>query len=234
MDTILFDLDGTLLPMVQDDFVRRYLQLLGGKAAAHGYAPQPLIESLWRGTGKMVKNDGAASNHRRFWDTFATDLGEDIRALEPVFNDFYAQEFNAARDATIENPGARALIDLLHEKGYALVLATNPLFPPAAIATRLSWIGLQPQDFVYITDYSNSYYCKPHPGYFQQILDKLGKQPQDCLMVGNSIGEDTGALALGIPLYLVTDCLEGEGDYSQLPHGSFADFIAYARQLPEI
>lgn len=35
--TILFDLDGTLLPMDQEKFTRRYFELLAEKMSAYGY-----------------------------------------------------------------------------------------------------------------------------------------------------------------------------------------------------
>lgn len=234
MNTVLFDLDGTLLPMEQDAFVQRYMGLLGKRAAAHGYEPKPLISALWHGTGEMMKNDGSVSNHRRFWDRFAAELGEDIRTMEPVFDEFYAQEFDEARDATKENLLAKEAVDLLRQKGYTVALATNPLFPPVAVDTRLGWVGLNRADFAHITDYRNSHYCKPHPGYFMAVLDELGKQPADCLMVGNSISEDLAALNVGIQAYLITDFVEGEGDYAHVPHGSFAEFMEYVRQLPPV
>lgn len=234
MNTVLFDLDGTLLPMQQDAFVRRYLGLLSLKAAAHGLEPKAVVEALWRGTAAMMKNDGAASNRTRFWDSFAADLGQGIRALEPVFKDFYGHEFDLARDVILPNPQARGLIDMLVAKGYTLALATNPLFPPVAIDTRLNWVGLSRADFAYISDYENSNYCKPHPGYFQAVLRALGKRPEEALMAGNSVSEDMAAREAGLAVYLITDCLEGEGDHSLFPHGSFVEFVAYARQLPEL
>jgi len=233
MNTILFDLDGTLLPMEQDDFLRRYLGLLGAKAAAHGLEPKAMIRALWRGTFAMAENDGAASNRQRFWDCFAAELGEEIRAMESLFNSFYANEFDAVRDIMKPNPLAREVLDLLRAKGYTLALATNPLFPPVAIKTRLNWLGLKPADFAYISDYENSRYCKPRPEYFHAVLKELGKRPQDALMVGNSLRDDMPARELGLAVYLITDFMEGEGDNSRFPHGSFAEFAAYARQLPD-
>jgi FMN phosphatase YigB (HAD superfamily) len=233
MNTVLFDLDGTLLPMEQEAFLRRYLGLIGAKATAHGVEPKAMVEALWRGTAAMVKNDGTLSNRQCFWDHFATELGQGIRALEPVFDEFYGREFDAVRDATIPNPLARNVLDQLQAKGYTLALATNPLFPPVAIDTRLNWVGLSRADFAYISDYGNSRYCKPHPGYFLGVLKELGKSPQDALMVGNNITEDMPAKDLGMEVYLITDCMEGEGDHTLFPHGSFAEFAAYVEQMPE-
>ncbi|MCL2496132.1 MAG: HAD family hydrolase [Clostridiales bacterium] len=236
MNTVLFDLDGTLLPMEQTAFLRRYLGLLGAKAAAHGLEPQTMIDALWRGTSAMANNDGAMSNRQRFWDSFTAELGQDVRALEPVFNDFYGNEFDAVRDIIKPNPWAREVVDLLQIKGYTLALATNPLFPPVAIDTRLKWVDLKRDDFAYISDYENSRYCKPHPEYFRAVLQEVGKCPQDALMVGNSLRDDMPARDLGLMVYLITDFMEGEGEgeIALLPHGSFAEFAAYVRQLPYI
>ena len=57
--TVLFDLDGTLLPMDQDAFTRSYFKLLAAKLAPHGYEPKQLVEAIWTGTEAMVRNDGS-------------------------------------------------------------------------------------------------------------------------------------------------------------------------------
>ena len=55
---VLFDLDGTLLPMDQDVFTKGYFKFLIKKAAPYGYEPEKLISSIWQGTAAMVKNTG--------------------------------------------------------------------------------------------------------------------------------------------------------------------------------
>lgn len=39
--TVLFDLDGTLLPMDEKEFTKAYFALLAEKAAPYGYEPSP-------------------------------------------------------------------------------------------------------------------------------------------------------------------------------------------------
>ena len=56
--TVLFDLDGTLLPMDMNEFIKAYFGGLARRLAPHGYEPQKLIDSIWQGTAAMVKNDG--------------------------------------------------------------------------------------------------------------------------------------------------------------------------------
>ena len=43
---VLFDLDGTLLPMDQDKFIEAYFGGLVKKLAPHGYEPQKLIGGI--------------------------------------------------------------------------------------------------------------------------------------------------------------------------------------------
>ena len=71
MKTVLFDLDGTLLPMDQDEFIKAYFGGLATKLVPFGYEPNKLIQGIWAGTKAMVTNDGAMTNEARFWQTFA-------------------------------------------------------------------------------------------------------------------------------------------------------------------
>ena len=101
--TVLFDLDGTLLPMDQDAFTRGYFKLLAAKLAPHGYEPKQLVEAIWAGTEAMVRNDGSR-NEAAFWDKFASIYGEKAKADEPLFVDFYANEFNQAQSICRHGP----------------------------------------------------------------------------------------------------------------------------------
>ena len=66
---ILFDLDGTLLPMVQDEFVRFYMPLLAKAYLKKGVEmdPKGFIGAVWKGYEAMVKNDGSRTNREAFW-----------------------------------------------------------------------------------------------------------------------------------------------------------------------
>ena len=66
IDTVLFDLDGTLLPMDNDAFTKGYFKLLAAAMMLHGYEPQKLVDSIWAGTAAMVKNDGSRTNEEAF------------------------------------------------------------------------------------------------------------------------------------------------------------------------
>lgn len=232
---VLFDLDGTLLPMDMNAFMKIYFGGLSKALAPYGYEPKSLIDAVWAGTAAMIKNDGSRLNETVFWDKFAEDLGEDVRKREGDLERYYRSEFVATRAACGENPMARTVIDKVKGMGIPAVLATNPFFPAIATETRMSWVGLQPQDFALVTTYENSSSCKPNPQYYREILGKLGLKPEECLMVGNDVSEDMMAKELGMKVFLVTDCLlnKDNQDISCYPSGSFPELLAYLDTLAD-
>ena len=230
---ILFDLDGTLLPMDQEVFVKDYLGRMAAFLAPHGYDPQSLIKAVWAGTGAMVKNDGKALNEDVFWYVFNSILDRDAKQDLALFEEFYRTEFQKAKDSCGFNPAAVEAIRQIKDMGYRLILATNPLFPAIATYSRVRWAGLNPEDFELITTYENSRFCKPNPDYYREILGKISLDGSQCLMVGNDVGEDMIAGKLGMKTFLLTDCLINKTaeDITQYPNGSFPELLHYIRSL---
>ena len=227
--TILFDLDGTLLPMDQDAFVKAYFSKLAKKLAPLGYGPQKLTEAIWGGTGAMVKNNGSCLNEDAFWKFFTNIYGEKALQDKPVFEEFYRTEFQKASSSCGFTPESKKLIEELKQAGYRIVLATNPIFPAIATESRIRWAGLEPSDFELYTTYENSCYCKPNPAYYTEILEKINCRPEECLMVGNDVTEDMVAGSLGMSVFLLTDCLinKENHDINEYPHGSFQELREY-------
>ena len=230
---ILFDLDGTLLAMDQEVFVRDYLGRMAAFLAPHGYDPQSLIKAVWAGTGAMVKNDGKALNEDVFWQVCNSVVGRDATQDLALFEEFYRTEFQKAKDSCGFNPAAVEAIRQIKDMGYRLILATNPLFPAIATQSRIRWAGLNPEDFELVTTYENSRFCKPNPDYYREILGKIALDGSQCLMVGNDVGEDMIAGTLGMKTFLLTDCLINKTaeDITQYPNGSFPELLHYIRSL---
>lgn len=227
--TILFDLDGTLLPMDQDTFVKTYFGLLARTLTPHGYDPQKLIETIWNGTMAMIANDGSKSNEEVFWDVFCRTFGVDARRDIPLFDAFYANVFDQVQASCGFTPKAAECIAALKRAGFRLVLATNPIFPAVATQSRIRWAGLNQDDFELITTYENSMYCKPNLDYYRAILQKINCEPADCLMVGNDVSDDLPAHELGMRVFLLTDCLinKNHADLTPYPHGGFDELMKY-------
>ena len=230
---VLFDLDGTLLPMDQDRFVAKYLKELVRKLMPYGYDPEKLMHGIYQGIAAMYANDGSRNNEEAFWDAFTGIFGADSRKDEPLFLDFYNNEFHNAKTECGFATDVSALISLIREKELRVILATNPLFPAVATRNRIRWAGLQPEDFELVTTFENSHYCKPNPAYYQEILGKMNLVPEECVMVGNDVTEDMVARELGMDVFLLTDCLINKElkDIQQYPNGGFPELITWIRGL---
>jgi FMN phosphatase YigB (HAD superfamily) len=239
INTILFDLDGTLLQFSQKAFIDAYFTELGKVFTRLGMDAGPSVKAVWAGTKAMVLNDGSRTNAERFWAAFAghMDLADDkLRVIEAACDAFYSNEFDTVKSIIAPQDISKRLVRSMAAKGYTLVLATNPLFPACGIVTRLKWAGLGPQDFALVTHYKNSTFCKPDPGYYREVFSKIGKSPEQCLMAGNNPAEDMCAGALGAETFLVTDCLENEtcADISAFRHGALGDLEEYLTSMPDI
>ena len=221
--TVMLDLDGTLLPMDQDQFTKYYFGLLAKKLAPYGYDAEQLISGIWAGTAAMVKNDGSCTNEEAFWKKFSALMEKKVVEDKPLFEEFYRVEFQGARASCGFAPQAAGLVAKLKAAGYRVLLATNPIFPAIATENRIRWAGLEPEDFELYTTYENSRHCKPNPDYYRDILNSMALDPAECLMVGNDATEDTAAELTGMQVFLLTDCLinKENKDLSRWPHGGF-------------
>lgn len=231
--TVLFDLDGTLLPMELEEFTKGYFGLLAGKMSSHGYDAKEFVDAILAGIAAMVRNDGTRSNEDVFWEKFSEIVGEASLSDRPVFDEFYENDFHKAKAFCGFDPKASETIKKIKEMGLRTVLATNPIFPKMATESRIRWAGLEPSDFELITAYENSRFCKPNPAYYREILSELNVQPEECLMVGNDTTEDMIAETLGMKVFLLPACLVNREnkDIDQYPHGGFEQLLSYLKTL---
>lgn len=231
--TVLFDLDGTLLPMDQDVFLKTYFGLLAEHMARYGYEKEKLLKTVWGATPAMIRNNTGKTNEEVFWDCMAETYGSDIRKDKPKFDEYYEVTFPKVRAVCGFDPRAARVIEACKAKGLRVALATSPFFPTTATLQRARWAGLEPADFALITTYANSQGCKPNPAYYRQVLEKLGVGPEQCLMVGNDVEEDMMARELGMDVFLLTPCLINRSgkDIDVYPHGGYDDLLAYIHSL---
>ncbi|MBQ3512757.1 MAG: HAD family hydrolase [Lachnospiraceae bacterium] len=231
--TILFDLDGTLLPMNQELFVKAYFKLLLERLLPLGYEKDKFIQTIMAGMEAMVRNDGTVKNEVVFWKVFEEMMGKEALEHRPLIDDFYVNDFNKASFTCPRNEKVAGYFNQVKEMGFRVVLATNPIFPAPATENRIRWAGLKPEDFELYTTYENSSYCKPNPKYYQEILDKIGCKAEECLMVGNDVTEDMVAKTLGMKVFLHKDCLinKEEQDISEYPQGGFEELMDFLKGL---
>lgn len=235
MNTLLFDLDGTLLPLDTNSFMEIYCREIGAyfNDLING---EKLVEHVLSSTKAMLTNSENKTNEEVFMDDFATRIEGDLALYKDKFNSFYDSSFLKVKDCVFETPFIKKSIQLLKEKGYKMAIATNPLFPLKAILHRIEWAGLNPDDFIYISSYEKNCFCKPSLKFYEEILRDIDKNPSECLMVGNDVQEDLIASKLGMKTFLIEDCIlhrtedEIKTDYK----GSYEDFYKFVAELPNI
>lgn len=235
INTILFDLDGTLLPMDTDLFMKIYFDEMA-KVFENLIEKDQLIKSVWTATGAMVKNTEKRTNEDVFMEVFKGLITGDLTEYQAIFDRFYDTEFQKVRAAVETNEYVIKSVALLLEKGYQLVVATNPLFPRKAILHRIHWAGLNPEVFSYITSYEQNHYCKPQVHYYNEILEAIEKHPEECMMIGNDVQEDMVAGQVGMKTFLVeTHMLNRSEDPIPCDYkGDYKDLYEFVQQLPNI
>ena len=230
---VLFDLDGTLLPMDQAEFINQYFKGLVTCAVMHGYDAMAAKAALSQGIKYIATNDGSRTGEEAFWAGFCEVLG-DVRAdIEPHFEKFYEKDFDKIISLAKPNEEARSAVLAVKAMGLRVVLATSPYFPKVATHKRARRAGFLPSDFELITTYENSHFAKPALEYYTELIEKLGVAPEECLMVGNDALEDMIAERIGMKVFLMPSCLinSKDIDISKYPQGDFDTLINYVKTL---
>jgi FMN phosphatase YigB (HAD superfamily) len=218
MRGVLFDLDGTLLDLDLDAFLRRYFAAVGEVAAEH-FPGVDVLGAIMHGTGAMMEDHPGRTNREIFHADFGEVSGLDLDAIWPVFEDFYRDVFPTLRDDYGPMPGGREAVEAAKELGYKVAVATQPIFPVLAIEHRLGWAGLSGIEFDAITTYEVMNACKPRAEYFRQTAAMIGCEPGDCLMVGDDRSLDMPAADTGMRTFYVGRDGGVPADF----HGTLAD-----------
>lgn len=201
LETVLFDLDGTLLGLDIESFFARYMKSLEAYVSPHlpeGEFPRRMV----RGVGTLFQNAGEL-NEVAFWSGFCAGKPELREQVGPLFDRYYHEEFPKLQRLTKTFTAAAQVLDALSQRGLRMILATNPLMPGAAVEERLRWAGIAPDRFCHLTTIENSHYIKPDPQYYEEILKITGVSSETAVMVGNDELEDGVATQVGLPFYLV-------------------------------
>lgn len=229
---LLLDLDGTMIDLNLESFLPAYMEALATRLA-HLLHTNTFEENLIGATKAMILNgDPATLNSDAFYQDFCRRTGLKRELLEPGIDQFYENEF--PRLARFSRPLALApqVLAAAEKGGLDLVLATNPIFPEAAILERMAWGKLDPHRFKLITTMDNMHFCKPNPDYYREIGERIGKDPALCLMAGNDTREDLVASAAGMDTFLVEDfIIDRLEDLTPTYRGSLADLHQYLLRL---
>lgn len=188
IETILFDLDGTLV-----DYERPPNELLQHAFEQADVAPffeiGDYLDRFHEHTGPGVSIDEVRA---RCFEDIAESQGRDPQASRAV-----AEVYAAERDHSQVSPlsGAHELLETLGEE-YRLGLVTNG--PPEMQTTKLEAAGLTDY-FETLVFAGHDTAAKPDSEPFKVALDSLDSNPENALHVGNSISSDVaGAHAAGV------------------------------------
>lgn len=185
---ILLDMDNTLLINPDMAFARAFLEIFEQHFAAAGF--ENATDNFRRAIQAMSREQmGNRSNTQLTLEMLS---GGDIERAKATLDSFYADVYPQLKNCIAAVDGASELIYQLREMGYDLVIATNPIYPETAIRQRMTWAGL-PQDenlYTLITSADNMHFAKPDPAYYAEILGRVGVEPDEVLMVGDSMKND--------------------------------------------
>lgn len=235
MNTILLDLDGTVLPLDMNLFMKLYFSEM---EKAFNDLPDygVMAKNILTATELTIKNTEKIKNEEKFMNIYSKLIIGDLDEHKSRFDSFYDEGFLNVKEAVNENEWMQKSIKMLKEKGYKLVIATNPIFPIKAIHHRIKWAGLEPEDFSYISSYETNHYCKPNLKFYEEVLEAIEKTPEECIMVGNDVQEDMIVNKLGIKTYLLNEHIINKTDepISVDYQGGYEDFYKFVKDLPNL
>lgn len=225
---VLFDLDGTLLDIHLDDFFRRYFaalgpavaEIIGGDAEAQGG-----LDAVMRGTEAMYQSHPGRTNREAFNAVFRELTGADLARPDSadILERFYADVFPSLREGLGPHPGARESVQCALDLGLKVAIATNPIFPRAAIEERMRWANVADLPVDLVTSYENMHSTKPHGSYYAETASMLGVPPGQALMVGDDRVLDMAAADIGMQTFFV-----GSGP------APVVDYVGTLAQLPDL
>ncbi len=232
---ILFDIDGTLLSINSREMMNEYFQRMASfleeRFPQEGHS---LVKSVMIASKMMETNDSGLTNEIFFWQSFDQNSTHNRTELEPVLKEFYQKEFPQIGHLARKDELMPQIVAKLAQKGYPLIVATNPLFPLQANLSRLAWANVADAPWQEITSFEQYHHNKPNQAFFLEICQRIEINPANCLMIGNGLIDDKASLSAGMDFYLVTDEVkDGNADDYQGFKGSRRDLLLFVETLPD-
>ncbi len=201
---VLFDLDGTLVDSAPD--ITAAINELLANRKLPPLALEQVKSMIGNGVRKLIERAFAASGQ----PLARAELNEANHEMAPIYR----------RHLTLLTrlmPGAAETVAQLHVAGIAMGVATNK--PQASTRAILLHFGLIERLRVIVGGDAVNH-GKPAPDSLLIALDRLGVEPSDALMVGDSVTDVIAARAAGMAVALV------RGGYSVDPVERLgADFV---------
>jgi len=217
LDAVLFDLDGTLLDIDIEAFLTTYFEALAETLSSVFMSEAALrsaMSAVYDATGAMMKPHEPLTNSEVFYEEFNRLTDTRLQDHADLIDGFYRDVFPGLGAGLGPAPGSHAALEAARDCGLKIAVATNPIFPRAAILHRMSWAGISPEDVDVVTDFETMRATKPLPAYFRQTAALLGVDPARCLMVGDDRMLDLSAADIGMRTFHVSGSADAAATYS--------------------
>jgi len=175
INTILFDLDGTLLDT------------------------NDLVADSWRYTVKTLTGRDISDDEIR--GTLGEILLDSMRRIMPeidpdtALNVYREYQRDIFLDSIALYDGAAETLRALYDAGYKNALVTSRL--RNSVERALAHFGLA-ELFDEVLTASDTDVFKPDPAPVFLILDRLGRRPEEAMLVGDSVHDIEAGLAAGV------------------------------------
>ena len=201
---VLLDMDNTILANPDQVFAREFKQL-AESFFMDLWGISDISTLIHQGMRAMYDQPHYdRTNMEILIDTLQQNTQLPIEAVEDGLNVFYEQAYPALKPCVSPIPGAAELISYLRDHDYAVVIATNPLYPEWGVIQRLQWAGLPDSDYAFITHADNMHFIKPDPSYYAEIIARIGIEPDEAVIIGDGIENDIcAAKVIGIHTYYI-------------------------------
>jgi FMN phosphatase YigB (HAD superfamily) len=227
---VLLDLDDTLIETHTDQYFPAYLDSLsrsGPLLLAGQHADQAILQTYM---DVLNVPDSTSRLMERYLPKLAARVDSTPNDLAGFFQEYYREHYRELRPWIRPRLKTKSLLDTLFQRGYSVVIATNPGLPESATTQRMDWGGIPAQvyPFALITTLENMHFGKPHPEYFEEIMLQLRLDPGEAIMVGNDWQQDIrSARAAGLCTYWLTETatVVPEEDVPVSGFGSYDNFI---------
>ncbi len=205
---VLLDLDNTLLHNPDCQWVLAFRQQWD-RHFADCYGVNNASDALRKALACLNSTpEPYLTNAEVTLDGLAREMSLSKKEISVALTAFYEGNYNSLRARTSPIARAADLVEHLLNQNLLVAIATNPLFPEVATRQRLAWAGLSDfiSDFAFITHSENMHFAKPAPAYFAETVARVGVEPDEALVVGDSLLNDIGpAESIGIHAWQVDE-----------------------------
>ncbi|MFO7746517.1 MAG: HAD-IA family hydrolase [Orrella sp.] len=205
---VIFDWDGTLMNSTVD--ITKAIQA----ACVDVGLPVPDDE---RASWVIGLSLDEALNH------VVPDLTAEQR---PQFLERYRVHFLSRDPELVLFPGVQEMLQVLHDEGVAMAVATGKSRVGLNRALENTGIG----DFFLTTRCADETFGKPHPAMLHQIMDEIGTDPSTVVMVGDTSHDLLMAANAGVHGLGVSYGAHLESELRKHPHQDILHSVSHMDQ----